>query len=82
MTLHEVAGGLRVLAVRPNEFAAKAGVEVGDLIVRVAGAPVFEQSDIWLIQALFEPGAELSVDYVRGGDVLSGSAPMSTLAAW
>jgi hypothetical protein len=82
MTLTEVAGGLRVLAVRPNEFAAKAGVEVGDLIVRMAGAAVFDRSDIWLFQALLEPGTETSVDYVRGGEILTGSAPMSTLAAW
>ena len=82
MTLTEVAGGLRVLAVRSNEFAAKAGVEVGDLIVRMAGVAVFDRSDIWLFQALLEPGAETSVDYVRAGEVLTGSAPMSGPGAW
>ncbi len=82
MTLTEVAGGLRVLAVRPNEFAANAGIEVGDLIVRLAGAAVFDRSDIWLFQALLEPGTATTVDYVRGGEVLTGSAPMSSLAAW
>ncbi len=82
MTLREVPGGLRVLTVRPDAFAAKAGLEVGDLIVRMSGVGVFDTSDIWLFLGLLEPGTETSVDYVRGGKVLTGSAPISTPDAW
>lgn len=82
MTLLEVPGGFRVAAVRPNAYGAQAGLEAGDLVVRIAGVPVFTRSDEWLLQRMFAPGDEVDIEYVRGGEVLAGRAPMSPLSEW
>jgi hypothetical protein len=54
----------------------------GDLVIRVAGVPVFRRSDQWMIQRMFKPGDDVSIDYVRDGELLSGHGPMSPLRMW
>lgn len=78
----EDAGGLHVLDVRPGTFGEEAGLEPGDVIVRLGGAAVFARSDLWFAQRLFEPGTEVTVDAIREGRVRSSSAPMSPMDEW
>lgn len=81
-TLTEVPGGLLARAVAADGFAAQAGLQAGDLVIRMAGVPVFRRSDQWLIQRMFAPGDDVSIDYIRDREVLSGHAPMSPLSMW
>ena len=82
VALYETTGGLRAGAVLDGGFADEAGIEPGDLVIRIAGAPVFRRSDQWLIQRLFNPGDVVEIEYVRGGAVLSGRAPLSPRTMW
>lgn len=81
MFVTDASGSLRVLGVAPGGFAATAGLEAGDIVIRMAGAPVFGQSDLWHLQRLLAPGTEVSVDYYRDGAPRSGRAAL-TEADW
>jgi hypothetical protein len=78
----EVPGGLRVTAIRDGSFGASSGLEVGDLVVALAGAPVFDRSDLWLLQRVIEPGAETAVRFLRGSELHESSAAMSSVDLW
>lgn len=82
VTLTEVPGGLRARSVLAGGFGDQAGVQPGDLVIRIAGVPVFDRSDQWFVQRMFDPGDEVSIEYVRGGELLSGRAPMSPPSMW
>lgn len=74
MEVVERTGGLEVAALTPDGWAAEAGLRRGDLIVRVAGAPVFELGDLWLLHSVLRGGADVSVDYVRDAELRAGTA--------
>jgi len=76
MAVVDVAGGLRVVWAAPGGWAATAGLEPGDLLVRIAGAPVFDRSDLWLLQVILEPGTNVSVEYVRAQALHQAVAPI------
>jgi len=80
--LREERGGLRVTAVQPGSFAERAGLEEGDLVVRIAGVPVFARTDLWLLTRLIAPGTEAAIQFVRGAEVLESSATMSPIDRW
>lgn len=50
-TLTEVTGGLRARRVSDEGFAHDAGLKPGDLVIRIAGVPVFRRSDQWFVSA-------------------------------
>jgi uncharacterized protein YndB with AHSA1/START domain len=81
MVYRESDAGLRVQRVAPGTFAADAGLEPGDLLVRLAGAAVFRRSDVWLVNGVVAPGTEVEVEYVRGGERRTGSARLSPVSA-
>jgi uncharacterized protein YndB with AHSA1/START domain len=80
--LREVLGGLLVTSIQPRSFAELAGLEVGDLVVRLAGVPVFDRGDLWLLARLTAPGTETTVQFVRGTELREASAPMSPIDLW
>lgn len=67
--IENTQAGARVVRVDPGTFAARAGLRVGDLIVRLAGAPVFDLSDLWLICREHETNEEIEAIVVRGRDL-------------
>jgi uncharacterized protein YndB with AHSA1/START domain len=69
--------GLRIAAVAPGGFAETAGLQPGDLLVRLAGGPVFGLSDVGFVERAFAPGTELDVEYVRGDSLHRGRARLS-----
>jgi hypothetical protein len=82
VALYEAPGGLRAGSVLDGGFAEEAGIEPGDLVIRIAGAPVFRRSDQWLIQRLFNPGDVVEIEYVRNGEVLNGRGALSPRSMW
>jgi uncharacterized protein YndB with AHSA1/START domain len=65
MTMTERPAGLEVRTVAPGQLADHAGLQPGDLILRVAGTPVFTIRELWVLMREHTQGEELTVDYVR-----------------
>jgi hypothetical protein len=64
-------GGTRVLKVIPGSPAAKAGIEVGDVIVAVDGMTIGETFDLTYQVGLHQPGDTGEVEVVRNGQRLT-----------
>lgn len=62
-------GGLRVIGTRPNTPAGTAGLEHGDVIVRMGGAPTVHMSDLWLLESVLPDATETDVEFFRGTDL-------------
>jgi serine protease Do len=73
--------GAIVRAVEPGTPAARAGVQVGDIIVGIAGEPV--ESSQGVLERLLEhnPGDSVSVTVLRGDDTLDLNVTLGTRAA-
>jgi uncharacterized protein YndB with AHSA1/START domain len=76
-TTQESPAGLRVTYVVPGGFAHLAGMQSGDLILWLNGGPVFSQREVAFCVREHAPGDEIDVRYLRGREILSGSAPLS-----
>jgi len=59
--------GMLVTGVEKDSPAAKAGLEKGDIITRVAGKQIRNFHDIQDIFKLFQVGESVSIEYNRGG---------------
>ncbi|WBB82416.1 trypsin-like peptidase domain-containing protein [Micromonospora sp. WMMD882] len=71
-------GGVRLVAVEPSGPAAGAGLKAGDVVVRLAGRPLTEPTDLIALVRKFAPGSVVTVEYRRGSARQSASV---TLAA-
>ena len=66
----ETDEGLRIGDVTVDGFAARAGLQRGDLIVTLAGSPVVSVRDLSiLLRGPLHTGVEADVTYLRGTDV-------------
>ncbi|HEY8807013.1 MAG TPA: M50 family metallopeptidase [Candidatus Limnocylindria bacterium] len=64
-------GDVRVFDVRPNSPAAAAGIQVGDIIVDVDGAPIHTaRGMVTLTAKAAQKQQELSIDVTRNGQAL------------
>jgi hypothetical protein len=60
-------------AVREGGFAARAGLQAGDLITRLLGAPIVTIADLSVLtRGPLRPGTEAKVHFVRGHEVRRG----------
>lgn len=72
--VEETDAGLVVGAVEPDRLAAQAGVERGDLIVQLAGAPVLTIRDLAVLaRGPLQRLEQVKVRVLRGDRVLSGT---------
>lgn len=62
----ETPAGLEVISVTAGGFAARAGMKPGDLFVQLGRAPIFDRSDLWLLQREHGPGEEMEAIFIRG----------------
>ncbi len=68
MTMRERAAGLEVRTVTPGQLADRAGLQPGDLLLRVGDTPVFTIRELWVLMREHQPGEALAVEYVRNGE--------------
>ena len=64
--------GVVVASVSDGSPASKAGVQEGDVVVRVGSAPVFEVGDVWLLESVL-PEGDIEIEYFRGKELLTGT---------
>jgi hypothetical protein len=70
--VRETPEGLVVGNVYPDGFAARAGLERGDLILQLAGTPVLDVRDLAvLVRGPLQTGVETSARVLRGDQVLT-----------
>jgi uncharacterized protein YndB with AHSA1/START domain len=63
----EVRTGLVVTDVDPGTFGDELGLQPGDLLVEVGGAPVFGYRELWTVARVSEPGTSAEAAWVRDG---------------
>jgi S1-C subfamily serine protease len=66
-----------VTHVVPGGFAAQAGMQAGDLLLWLNGAPVMHTAEVAFFIREHAPGEAFDVEYLRGERVLRGRAPLS-----
>jgi serine protease Do len=84
-------GGAEVIRVEDGSPAARAGIRLGDVIVRIGDAPVGTVAELRAALARLEPGASVTLGIVRYGSpqritltpgvVTSGTRPQRAAAA-
>ncbi|MBW4704709.1 MULTISPECIES: S1C family serine protease [unclassified Micromonospora] len=70
--------GVRLAAVEPAGPAAAAGLQTGDVVLRLNGRPMNEPTDLIALVRKFAPGSVVTVEYRRGSTRQNASV---TLAA-
>lgn len=70
--------GVRLAAVEPSGPAAGAGLKAGDVILKLAGRPMTEPTDLIALVRKYAPGSVVTVEYRRGSTRRNASV---TLAA-
>jgi hypothetical protein len=75
-------GGLEVRDVRAGSLADRLGLEAGDLLVVVAGAPVSSYDDLVAVLRVLDhaPPATIDVEFVRAGELATATAASDTRA--
>jgi hypothetical protein len=74
-----VSGGIRILEVRPGTAAAQADLREGDVIAKYNGHPQEHFDTLTAYIAQDEPGEEVQLEIVRGGETLMKTV---RLGAW
>lgn len=75
----ERAGGLRVRWVYPESPAAKAGLQAGDVLVRVGTLPAGDADRLRHDLADLQPGQRVAVEFLRGSKLEKTEAVLATL---
>lgn len=70
----DVDGGIEVVAASPDTWAARIGLEAGDLLVTLNGSPVFNQFEFAGMGRVLPRGEELAAEWIRGNELLEGNA--------
>ena len=74
----EVRAGLEVRAVQPGTFADRLGLRAGDFLVELGGAAVFGIAELSFFTKEHGAGELASAAWVRGGELMRGSAELGT----
>jgi hypothetical protein len=62
----------RRLTVR--SWAAEVGLEAGDLLSTVHGAPIYTSGDLGVIERVISSGDKVTASWIRAGDTIEASA--------
>ncbi len=65
-------------SIEPGEGAAKAGLQVGDVVVRIGGREVSPEQSLSYLVANIAPGTRVPVDIIRQGKSMTLTATIGT----
>lgn len=66
-----VENGVRIKRLEPRGSALEAGLEVNDIVTKIAGKPVTTNHELANTVRTFRPGDKISVEYIRGDEKLT-----------
>lgn len=66
--------GIEIVSVDEGGWAGRTGLAVGDILLTLAGVPVFDSEQISGLQRLLHVGEELDATWVRDGQRVAGTA--------
>lgn len=70
------AVGAYVGQVRTGSAAERAGLRLGDVIVKLGGRPVRSAADMEHVMSGLAPGARVAVEWLRGDERMQGEATL------
>jgi putative serine protease PepD len=73
--------GVGILALTPGGAAAKAGIQVGDIIVDLAGQPVTSAAALQSVLAAYKPGDQVRARVLRNGTESTVSVTLGSLTS-
>lgn len=76
-TMLEVGAGVQITHVVPGGFAAEAGMQTGDVLLRLNGASVVHLTDVAFVAREHAPGEVIEAQFARGARALRSRAPLS-----
>lgn len=76
--LNDESGAI-IKTVKKNSPAAKAGLQVGDVILSVSGKKIENASNLPVIVSSYRPGEEITLQIIREGSPMSVSARLEKL---
>jgi serine protease Do len=71
--------GAIIRTVKKNSPAAKAGLQVGDVILAVSGKKIENASKLLVVVSSYRPGSEITLDILRDGKPMSLTAKLEKL---
>ena len=77
MTMTDTDAGVEVCTVASGGLADGAGLQAGDLLLRVGGVPVFSIAELWVLMREHRAGTELTVEYVRARERCHGRGALT-----
>jgi hypothetical protein len=71
-----VRGGLEVVAVQPGSFGERAGVQRGDLLLTLGGAPMLTRLQLSTMMRACRAGDEVEAVWARGRELMKATATL------
>ena len=71
--------GAIIRTVKKNSPAAKAGLQVGDVILSVSGQKIESASKLPVVVSSYKPGSEIQLDILREGKAMTVTAKLAKL---
>ncbi|HKE74931.1 MAG TPA: PDZ domain-containing protein [Acidimicrobiales bacterium] len=68
--------GLRVVAVRPGTWAERVGLAVHDVLLTVAGAPLYAGPELGVVERIVRAGDDVPATWARAGERAEASATL------
>jgi hypothetical protein len=78
---NQLPDGLEISQLAPQGAADKAGLAIGDALIRVGGERVIEMEDLVMVLAKNKVGESVKIEYRRDGNYAETSALLTPLAA-
>ena len=66
--------GLRVRRVQGASWAERLGLRAGDVLLTVAGAPLYTAHELGVVERIVHPGDDVAATWARGGERCEASA--------
>jgi uncharacterized protein YndB with AHSA1/START domain len=79
--LADTPAGVEVREVAAGGCAEQAGMQAGDVVLTVCGAPVFTSRELWVMLRSRGPGGGFDFEYARGNERLAGAGTLGVMGS-